>query len=150
MGKPEKHVQGNKSQKNAARACHLQYVIIILVFLLSVSISSKWRLAFIQDRSQARYGANEQLLVAGAVPKLPPKVIFSSFFLRRNHCFFMRDASLVGGDLRTGQRVQHWCCALPNIAVSLCLSALLSVILHIVLGLVHQKSQIYLQFEELS
>lgn len=95
-------------------------------------------------------GQNEQLLVAGAVPKLPQKVIFSSFFLRRNPCFYMRDASLVGGDLRTGQRVQHRCCALPNISVSLCLSTLLSVILYIILELVHQKLQIYLKFEKLS
>lgn len=87
MGEPEKHVQGNKSQKNAARACHLLYVIIISVFLLSVSVSAKWKLAFIQDRSQARYGANEQPLVAGAVPKLPPKVIFGSFFSKKEPLF---------------------------------------------------------------
>lgn len=149
MGKPEKHVQGNKSQKNAARTCHLQYVIIILVFLPSVSISAKWRLAFIQDRNQARDGANEQLLVAGAVPKLPPKIIFSSFFSKKELLFLYERCLTSRRGLEDWPKGPALVLCTPEHS-SVLVFALLSVILHIILGLVHQKSQIYLKFEELS
>ena len=56
-------------------------VALILVFVFTAQVSAKWKVAFLQARSQARCGADEGLLlVAGAVPKLPNKLFLVTFF----------------------------------------------------------------------
>lgn len=103
------------------------------MFLLTVYVSAKWKVGFIQARSQARYEANEELLpVAGAICKLPNKLFLVTFF--HEGTLVSSERSLAGGRRHgtlTRGRVQHWCCWLLNISVSVCLSTLLSIIYYI-------------------